>query len=326
MNSLDTIYLHVTKRCNLSCSYCYFSAGDPLNDELSTNEWLNVIDEISRINPKRVVFTGGEPLLRDDIFEIAAHLRKKKKNIRRCIVTNGTIISEDNTKNIVACFNEVRISIDGIREVNDHTRGKGTFIKILDAFRHILDVGGDPIAFITVTSNNLSHIKETLNFLINHGIVKIHVSPVKLFGRAKDETLKCNIQEMNKQVIEFWQDYFGLTLKKISRTSTNCGIGKYLTINPDGAVYPCHVITLPEFYLGNIKNNGLYSIFNCSKLFRKLREVAYSDFIDCPLPYNNSSQFDKCFGIAAKQGIFKNKLLALVNDNTSAKYERIDQQ
>ncbi len=64
MSSPDTIYFHVTKACNLRCAYCYFSAGDPMDKELSTEDALLVLKSASLLKPRRVVFTGGEPLER----------------------------------------------------------------------------------------------------------------------------------------------------------------------------------------------------------------------------------------------------------------------
>ena len=202
INSLDPVYLHVTKRCNLDCVYCYFSAGEPMEEELSTDEILSVLRDVNLLNPRRVVFTGGEPLLRRDILKLAETLKNMEKELRLCLSTNGTLINGENVGGLVKNFDEMRISIDGFKEINDAIRGEGTFEKAMKAFRHILNAGGDPIAFITVTSLNLPYLKKFMHFLLRNGILKIHISPLKLVGRARDDKMSCDFEE-TRRIVSF---------------------------------------------------------------------------------------------------------------------------
>jgi len=306
----DTIYLHITRRCNLQCAYCYFSAGYPMDNELTTEAMLDVMKDIHKLHPKRVVFTGGEPLLRKDIFLFSQTLRKLDPGVQQCIITNGTIIDEKNTEDVVAHFDEVRISLDGLENVNDPIRGQGTFKKAMKAFKTILQAGGDPIAFITVTALNISYLKNFMDFLLANKVYKIHLSPLKLVGRATDETMLSKFEDAKKIATEFWEETFGLRLHSQNLETFNCGVGRFLTLNPNGAVYPCHVLVFPEFCIGNVREQGLYSLYYESCLMNTLRNLHFSKIAQCAecfkklLPVSEGA----CLGVCAQETGFREQL------------------
>lgn len=285
----ETIYLHLTRACNLRCEYCYISAGDDVQEiELSTQEIYPILRDVYKLRPQKVVFTGGEPLLRNDLVEIATFFKSldKENTICLCINSNGTLINSENAVSLTKVFDEIRISIDGFEETNDKLRGQGSFKKAMNAFHEVLMAGGDPVAFITVTSMDISMIKDFMSFLLRKGVFHIHFSELNLTGRALGKSeLACDIEEATKTVAEFWYETFGLKL--INRTNTNCvncGVGRFITVYPDGSVYPCHLLSFPELYVGNVRESSLYSLFHCSEFLNKLRE---SDF--CRIAEHNES-------------------------------------
>lgn len=314
MSSPDTIYFHVTKACNLRCAYCYFSAGDPMDKELSTEDALLVLKSASLLKPRRVVFTGGEPLLRKDILKLARALKSIGNGIHLCITTNGTLINEENAKDLVKNFDEIRISIDGFKEINDAMRGKGTFEKTMNAFRCVLNAGGDPVASVTITSLNLPHLKDFMHFLLRNGILKIHISPLKIVGRAKDNKMLCNFEEIKRTVEEFCYETFGLRLKSDVKESFNCGVGKFLTVYPDGSVYPCHVLAFPEFCIGNVREQELYSIYRDSILMNKLKNLHFSEIAQCAECFKELSQERTCLGVCAQERSFRKQLVDLLSE------------
>jgi len=209
-------------------------------------------------------------------------------------------------------FDEVRISIDGPEEINDAMRGKGTFEKAMKAFRYILKAGGDPVAFITVTKHNLPYLRDFMQFLLRNGILKIHISPLKIAGRAKDDEMVCDFEEIRGEVEEFWYTNFGLQLRSDWKETFNCGVGKYLTVYPDGLVYPCHLLAFPEFCIGNVKKEGLYSIYNQSNLMNKLRNLQFNKIAQCMGCFKELPVEATCLGIFAQEVNFKEKLLNLL--------------
>ena len=90
----------VTRRCNLSCVHCRASAlRGPYPGELDTGRCLRLLDEIAAFSQPIIILTGGEPLLREDIFEIAGY--GNRKGLRMVLATNGTLLSEETVGNMV---------------------------------------------------------------------------------------------------------------------------------------------------------------------------------------------------------------------------------
>ena len=221
---------------------------------------ISIINDIPILNPRRIIFTGGEPLLRNDLLDLATEVTRINKKIVLGLTTNGILININNSQQLVRLFDEIRISIDGPRDINDFQRGPNSFENAMHALKCIINAGGNPSAFITATSINIVHLKVFMKYLINQGICKIHISPVKIVGRAKDETLLCDFKVLKNIVQEFYFEQFGLQIKSRGEESCNCGVGNYISINPDGSVYPCHVLSYPELCIGNLRNESLHSI------------------------------------------------------------------
>ena len=198
------------------------------------------------------------------------------------------------------------------KEINDAMRGKGTFEKVMKGFRYILNAGGDPVAFITITSLNLPYLKDFMSFLLRNGILKIHISPLKLVGRAKDDKMLCNTEEVKRVVDEFWHESVGLRLKSESKKAFNCGVGKFLTVDPDGSVYPCHVLTFPEFCIGNVKKQSLDSIYYNSNQMNKLRNLHFSKISRCAECFKDISSERTCLGVRAQERNFRKQLVDLL--------------
>lgn len=317
MNLLDTVYLHVTKACNLQCIYCYFSAGKPMGKELATEEMVLVLQDIRLLRPKRVVFTGGEPLLRRDIIELVELCKSIGFKGHLCITTNGTLINDINVQGLVHNFHEIRISIDGPEEINDAMRGKGSFQKVMRAFEYVLKAGGDPIAFIAVTSLNLPHLKRFMGYLLSNGVSNIHISPLKLAGRADDETMLGDLEAIKRMADEFWRETFGLRLKNHRKEAFNCGVGRFLTVYPDGHVYPCHLLAFPEFCIGNVREQKLRSIYNDSQLMNKLKGLHFSEIAQCADCFQELTQAETCLGSVMREETSRRQLLDVLSERAT---------
>lgn len=127
---------NVTRRCNLKCVHCYAHAKDqPFEGELSTVEGKRVLDDLSEFGCPVILFSGGEPLMRPDLPELAAYA--VQKGMRAVISTNGTLITPDVARDLKAIgLSYVGISLDGMEEVNDRFRGvKGAFQRAIEGIR-----------------------------------------------------------------------------------------------------------------------------------------------------------------------------------------------
>ncbi|MCW4000391.1 MAG: radical SAM protein [Candidatus Bathyarchaeota archaeon] len=285
---INKIYVHLTHACNLNCKYCYFDASEVMKNEMSSDEFYRLCEEILTISPKKVVFTGGEPLLRSDLLNIATYLRSLDpyKRTLMCLMTNGKLIDEEKAGCIAQVFDEVRVSIDGPKEINDNLRGPGSFDDAMRAIHYFKQAGIYPSLSITVTSANLPHLSKWLSFILKEGIAtKFHLTQFRQIGRGSlQPALDCSSTEIRLVMADFWQRHFGIPLnqesiKKPSLISCgNCGVGKYVNILPDGSIYPCHVLSSPKFFLGNIKENKLAAIIEESNLLKQLLNINFINF------------------------------------------------
>jgi 12,18-didecarboxysiroheme deacetylase len=133
---------NVTRRCNLRCVHCYAHAGEEAGtDELSTEQGKALLDDLAAFGVPVVLFSGGEPLVRKDLPELASHA--VGKGMRAVISTNGTLITAPVARTLKQIgLSYVGISLDGMQEVNDRFRAvPGAFRMALDGIRHCQAAG-----------------------------------------------------------------------------------------------------------------------------------------------------------------------------------------
>jgi len=133
---------NITRQCNLKCIHCYAKADNgKAENELSTSEGMALIDDLAEMGAPVVLFSGGEPLMRKDLPELAAHA--VEKGMRAVISTNGTLITKEKAKTLKEIgLSYVGISIDGTREINDKFRGvKGAFSMAMEGVRNCQAAG-----------------------------------------------------------------------------------------------------------------------------------------------------------------------------------------
>ncbi len=133
---------NITRRCNLKCVHCYAHAKNiPFENELTTQEGKALLDDLAAFGVPVVLFSGGEPLMREDLPELAAYAIEKK--MRAVISTNGTLIDADTARTLKAIgLSYVGISLDGLEPVNDRFRAvKGAFKKAMEGIENCQAAG-----------------------------------------------------------------------------------------------------------------------------------------------------------------------------------------
>lgn len=176
---------NVTKQCNLSCRYCYEGATLlPSKDELSYDEATKLMDGLKEMNIPLLVFSGGEPLARGDIFDLFAYARSI--GLPFILSTNGTLITQDMAKRIKnAGVSYVGISIDGLEDMHDEMRGsKGSFHKSIEGLRYLIGEGIKTGIRITVTKPNLEEIGNVLDIAVDEGVPRFTVLQLVYSGRG----------------------------------------------------------------------------------------------------------------------------------------------
>lgn len=150
---------NVTRRCNLHCIHCYAHAKDQMFEgELTTDQGKRVLDDLAEFGVPVVLFSGGEPLMRPDLLELADDA--VQKGMRAVISTNGTLITQEKAEQLKAVgLSYVGISLDGMEPVNDAFRGvKGAFQAAMDGIRNCQEAGIKVGLRFTINKHNAQEI------------------------------------------------------------------------------------------------------------------------------------------------------------------------
>lgn len=180
---------NITRRCNLACVHCYTDSYDRhYPGELTTEEGKALIDDLAHFKVPALLFSGGEPLLRSDLFELAAYARDR--GLRTTLSTNGTLITKANARRIrEAGFNYVGISLDGLGETNDRFRGKtGAFEAALRGIRNCLSVDQKVGLRLTLTRRNFQDLQGIFDFIEAEGIPRACFYHLVYAGRGRQMT------------------------------------------------------------------------------------------------------------------------------------------
>ncbi len=162
---------NITRRCNLQCVHCYNDSGpDKTCNDVSTSKAKEVIDDLAAFGVPSILFSGGEPLIRRDLFELIGHA--VGKGLRAVISTNGTLIAEDKAKEIKRLgVSYVGISLDGIGPINDKFRGvSGAFERAVRGIRNCQNAGVRVGLRLTLTKRNVQDIEGLFGFFEAEGI------------------------------------------------------------------------------------------------------------------------------------------------------------
>jgi heme d1 biosynthesis radical SAM protein NirJ len=176
---------NLIRRCNLACRHCYsISADVDFPGELSTAEVFAVMDDLKGFGVPVLILSGGEPLLRPDLYEIAA--RAKAMGFYTGLSTNGTLIGEADIRRIAAVgFDYVGVSLDGIEETHDRFRRQpGAYCRSLRAIRLARDAGIKIGVRFTLTQENERDLPAMLELIEREGIEKFYLSHLNYAGRG----------------------------------------------------------------------------------------------------------------------------------------------
>ena len=186
-DTLRLVAWEITRNCNLSCVHCRAAATHgPYDGELDTAQCLRLLDQIAEVGKPIVILTGGEPLLRTDIFEIArygTHL-----DLKMVMAPNGTLITDDMADKLAKSgIKRISISLDGAtKESHDRFRGvEGAFDGALSGIEHAKAAGIEFQINTTITKQNLDEIPEIQALAKDLGAVAHHIFLLVPTGRGK---------------------------------------------------------------------------------------------------------------------------------------------
>lgn len=283
---------NTTNRCNLRCAHCYMDASEMKGaSELTTEEGKRFIDDIAGLSKCVLVLSGGEPLLRDDICDLASHATSR--GLRVVMGTNGTLITERRARELIASgVARVAISLDGCdAAVHDSLRRvEGSFEAAVKGAGACRRAGLEFQVNTTVTPANYGQIPEMVREAKALGAAEFHLFFLVPTGRGahlKDIT-PAMYEDMLVRLLTL-EDEVGLRIKPtcapmymrvskqrggkaLARYTRGCLAGlTYCRISPEGGVYPCPYLPVE---VGNVRDKSFSKIWTEAPLFRQLRDFA----------------------------------------------------
>jgi radical SAM protein with 4Fe4S-binding SPASM domain len=296
------IFWNITSRCNLACAHCYIRSGlgQRRKDELTTDEAMTLIDDLAAADVPLLLFTGGEPLMRGDFWDLAEHARDR--GISASLSTNGTLV----TPGVAQRLRDVGIGYAGISldgataATHDAFRGvPGSFDRSVQALKNCIDMGIRCGVRFTVTGRNHGELGDLIALAQTLGVHRFCVYWLVPSGRGGDvhadlqvapwemrtvlDLIYQAVLQTDPAMMEFLtvdapQD--GVYLLERLKSDGNpaygraysflarmggCSAGRRVAnIDPSGNIYPCQFAQFEEFRVGNIRDRPFSAIWSDS--------------------------------------------------------------
>jgi uncharacterized protein len=294
LGGVREVYLHVTHRCGRACRHCYDRAA-PADEELTTAEWRDAIDQCAALGARSFVFIGGDPLTRDDFAELVGHItgarEAKARFFFNCLIdeTLAGELAEAGRGSLTPL-----VSVDGPRDLNDSLRGAGSYDDVMTSIANLLEVGLTPVANTVLVRPALPGLPQLARELRAAGVDRLHlILPHQRGMSAEDaESLVPSNEELLTAVRELLAvaGEIGVTVdnlsswrRRIGKRNDLCAAGcRDLSIDPAGLVHAC-VITAgdPAFVAGSLREQPLAEIWHASGSLRLLRAARARDRAEC---------------------------------------------
>jgi Fe-coproporphyrin III synthase len=255
---------NMTRRCNLKCVHCYSNSADhDYPDELTTEEGKSLIADLAAFGSPVILFSGGEPLLRPDLLELAQYA--KDLGIRAVISTNGTLITReiaDKLKKIGLSY--VGVSLDGLEKTHDRFRGKkGAFAAAIEGIRNCRAAGVKVGIRFTVNKHNLSDVPAMFELLKDEKIERMCFYHLVYTGRGSKLRTEDLTHEETRKLLDLIADETkkmfagGLTPEILTVDNHADGPYLYLKMRQEDPVRAKEVLELLEMNEGNSSGHGI---------------------------------------------------------------------
>ncbi len=273
--------IELTYRCNLNCIHCYIPKEYRRKKEISTEEFKKVILDIAELGGLYLIFSGGEPFLRKDIFELISF--SKKLNFVVVVFSNGSLI----TKNVAKKLNDsgvdkVEVSIYGQEFVHDKFVKKRVFKKVEKALALLKEYKINFALKTVLTNYNYNEYEKIVDLAKKFDVVLKN----DLFLSAKINGKKDNLKLLleNSKILRFLREnkYYVKGTTTVNIKSLTCSAGfNVVSVSPEGNVYPC--VEFP-YLLGNIKEKSFKDIWVYTEYPSLINKIyRYKECINCDL-------------------------------------------
>jgi len=287
-------YITITSRCNSQCRYCDMWKNKPYN-ELNTDEWKRIIDELVQLGVVTLTFSGGEPFLRKDLFELASYA--KSRGLITMVVTNLSLFKERDIEKIAESFDFFGISIDStqpeiykeIRGVDWLERIKEDVPKLMTGLA-LLKAEVNICGMVTITNKNSDEMHDVLHMIFDDlGMDTVSFNLLDPSGGANAKELTPTAEQINdcKQVISDHKSSYPISnstrfLSQIGNFDYRCNPWKCMQINAMGILLsPCLFSSSRPDIFPDGKKTDLCK-HKLSDVWRENQEI-YSKYANCNL-------------------------------------------
>jgi radical SAM protein with 4Fe4S-binding SPASM domain len=278
----------------LECAHCYISAGpaESAADELTTDEFFRITDQILELNPSPMfILSGGEPLLREDLTTLASYAAKHGVTV--VVGTNGTLLTEEKIDELKdAGVTGVAVSIESLdpKYHDRFRRGHGSLEASTAAVERLAKQGLDFVVQTTLTKGNRAELQRLVNWSAERGAVSFNAYFLVTTGRGSGmaELSPPENEELLTELVDLHSKYLGRMMVRakcapqfmrlvyerapespILNYQTRCPCGsQYSRVTPDAKLTACPYLPLPA---GDLRERSFVEIWNESELFRSLR-------------------------------------------------------
>lgn len=312
---------NTTNQCNMFCDHCYRDAGAKYDDELTTTEAKKLIDEIKKAGFRIMIFSGGESLMRPDIYELGSYATRQ--GLRAVLGTNGTLITPEAARNLKqAGFMAAGVSLDSLvpQKNNDFRKLDNAYDMTIQGMLNLKEAGVPFQIHTTVMDWNVAELEAITDFAVQIGAMGHHVFFLVPTGRGADieeEALRVNEYEQTLARLMEKQKHVPIEIKPTcapqfirvadkkgikTRFSKGCLAGiSYCIISPKGDVQPCAYMNMQ---LGNVRDVPFDKIWAENPILQELRSMQYGG--KCGI----CDYKERCGGCRARANYYNGSILA----------------
>lgn len=304
LDHLTDLWLHVTNACNLTCEHCLVDSSPSGEAGGDTAFWKRTIDQGRALGVTRFFITGGEPFLREDIFEIIDHILAPipGQKTELMILSNAMLFRGKHLKRLASyepnAF-QLQISLDGpTAEINNPIRGNGTFDATVRGIKEVISLGFSPTLTTVVNRANIAHLPDMVKLASSLGIKNIHLLLSHHRGRAlgtdnlasppASELLQAfkTVRHLSHQVGMTFDNYDTLLGKLMGPSGVKIDLSnaayESLCVYADSQVYPSAALAgIPELRMGNPDEISLKEIWREAALAKEIRQCTVQKKTKC---------------------------------------------
>lgn len=286
-----TVELHFTHNCNLKCKHCFQNSSPQSNKykELTPNEWINIFEQFEAIRVRNVTLTGGEIMFYPYFDKVFKEIVNKRINYR--VLTNGTLINDNNIDDLSKENVSLSISLDGhSSQTHDFLRGNGTFQRTITNIKNLVKNGAKVSLVYTINTNNYLYLEEAIQLAISLRVKGFLLEFTDRIGRANEnlslilsnsqrEMVRQNFIQLKKKYENSFEELALIELATLQRkmefpnNQLYCTAGtSHIAVSSDGKLYPCiYAFGHQEFLIGDLTKENLKDLWENKNKWKTFR-------------------------------------------------------